>query len=190
MKLYGLKIFLHDICTLVQTHNISDNVDQAPSKYVPTSSATMTKKNSKHVPKEGADDKHAITLTSAETLRGDMLPFQMIYTGKTNHSLPTAEFPGGFLPGFNKSYWSNEKETLCLLKEVVSPYITKVKNKLKLPENQVACLMQDPFKAQSTGNVKLELEHLNTKDVKVPKNMTYLLQPLDLTTNGVAKKME
>ena len=62
------------------------------------------KKNSKHVPKEGADDKHAITLTSAETLRGDMLPFQMIYTGKTNHSLSTAEFPGGFLLGFTKSH--------------------------------------------------------------------------------------
>ena len=56
------------------------------------------------MPKEGADDKHAITLTSAETLRGDMLPFQMIYTGKTNHSLSTAEFPGGFLLGFTKSH--------------------------------------------------------------------------------------
>ena len=76
------------------------------------------------------------------------------------------------------------------MKEVVSPYITKAKKKLKLPQNQVACLTRDTFKAQSTGNIKLELEHLNTKDVKLPKNMTYLLQPLDLTTNGVVKKME
>ena len=33
----------------------------------------------KHVPKQGADDKRAITLTLAETLSGDMLPFQMTY---------------------------------------------------------------------------------------------------------------
>ena len=31
---------------------------------------------------------------------------------------------------------------------------------------------------------------MNIKDVEVPKNITYLLQPLDLTTNEVVKKME
>ena len=31
---------------------------------------------------------------------------------------------------------------------------------------------------------------MNIKDVEVPKNMTHLLQRLDLTTNGVVKKME
>ena len=186
--------FLHGICTLVQTHNIPYeliiNIDQTPSKYVPFSSVTMAEKKSKHVPKQGADAKAAIILTLAETLSGDMLPFQMIYTDKTSHSLPTAELPEGFLLGFNKSQWSNDEETLRMLKEVISPYITKVKKKLKFPQNQVACLILDAFKDQSTEKVKLELEHLNIKDVKVPKNMTHLLQPLDLTTNGVVKKME
>ena len=116
--------------------------------------------------KQGADDKHAITLTLAETLSGDMLPFQMIDTGKTSRSLPTAEFPEGFLLGFNKSHWSNEEETLRLLKEVISAYIAKVKKKLKLPPNQVACLIWDAFKAQLTEEVKRELEHLNIKDVE------------------------
>ena len=77
-----------------------------------------------------------------------------------------------------------------LLKEVISPCITKVKKKLKLPQNQVACLIWNTFKAQSTEKIKLDLEHLNIKDVEVPKNMTHLLQPSDLTTNGVVKKME
>ena len=49
--------------------------------------------------------------------------------------------------------------------------------------NQVACLIWDAFKAQATEKFKLELEHLRIKDVKVPKSMTHLLQPLDLT-NG------
>ena len=51
-------------------------------------------------------------------------------------------------------------------------------------------MIWDVFKAQSTEKVELELEHLNIKDVEVPKNLTHLLQPLELTTNGVVKKME
>ena len=125
-------LFLRNLCTLVQTYNIPDeliiNVDQTPSKYMPTSSVTMAKK-SEHVPKQGADDKCAITLTLAKTLSGDMLPFQMIYTGKTSCSLPAAKFCESFLLGFNKLYWSNEEETLCLQKEVISPYMTKVEKK-------------------------------------------------------------
>ena len=117
------------------------NVDQTPSKYVPTSSVTMAEKNSNHVPKQGVDDRRAITLILAETLSEDILPIQMIYTGKTSRSLPTTGFPEGFLLGFNKSHWSNDEGTLPLLKEVISLYIMKVKQKLKLPQNQVACLI-------------------------------------------------
>ena len=160
------------------------NVDQTP-----TSSITLAEKNYKHVPKQGADDKRTITLALTETLSGNMLPSLVICTGKTSRSLPTAEFPEGFLLGFNKSHWTNEEEILRFLKEVISPYITKVKKKLKLPQNQVACLIWDAFKAQSTGKVKLELEHFNIKNVEVPKNLTHFLQPLDLT-NGVVKKLE
>ena len=127
-------LFLHNICTLVQqTYNIPDeriiNVDQTPSKYMPTSSVTTAEKNSKHVPKQEVDDKCAITLKLAKTLSGDMLPFQMIYTGKTSCSLPAAKFPESFLLGFKKLHWSNEEETLPLLKEVISPYITNLKKK-------------------------------------------------------------
>ena len=46
------------------------------------------------------------------------------------------------------------------------------------------------FRAQSAEKVKLELENLSIKDVEVPKNMTHLLQHLDLTTNRVVKKMK
>ena len=116
-------LFLHNICTLVQqTYNIPDeliiNVDQTLSKYMPTSSVTTAEKNSKHV-----------HLKLAKTLSGDMLPLQMIYIGKTSCSLPAAKFPESFLLGFKKLHWSNEEETLPLLKEVISPYITNVKKK-------------------------------------------------------------
>ena len=56
------------------------------------------------MPKQGADDKRAITLALAETLSGDMLPFQITYAGKTSCTLPTAEFSEGVLLGFHKSH--------------------------------------------------------------------------------------
>lgn len=53
----------------------------------------MAEKKSKHVPKQGADGKRFITLTLAETLHGEILSFQTIFTGITSHSLPAADFP-------------------------------------------------------------------------------------------------
>ena len=50
------------------------NIDQTPSKYVPSSSVTMAEKNSKHVSKQGVDVKRAITLTLAKTLSEEMIP--------------------------------------------------------------------------------------------------------------------
>ena len=186
--------FLHDIVSVTIEDEIPDeliiNVDQTPSKFVPTENVTMAEKNSTHVSKKGASDKRGITVTFAETLSGQILPFQLIYAGKTSRSLPNVEFPAGFSLSYNEKHWSNEAETISLLNNVIYPQITKVKENLALPETQQTLLIWDAFKAQSTEKVMCELEKLNIKAVMVPKNMTHLLQPLDLTTNASVKKME
>ena len=51
-------------------------------------------------------------------------------------------------------------------------------------------MLWDAFKSQSTEKVARELERLHIVDVMVPKNMTHLLQPLDLKTNASVKKMK
>ena len=92
--------FLHDIVSAVIEHKVPDeltiNVDQTPSKYVPAENVTMAEKNSKHIPRKGGNDKRAITVTLAETLSGTILPFQLIYQGKTRRSLPAVKLPAGF----------------------------------------------------------------------------------------------
>ena len=150
----------------------------------------MAEKNSKHITKKGANDKRGITVTLAESMSGEILPMQLIYTGKTNRSLPAIKFPAGFALSFNEKHWNNEKETLSLIKEILCPYIGSVKEKMSLDKSQKSLLLWDAFKAQSTGTVLETLEELNIVRVMVPKNMTHLLQPLDLTTNGAMKKME
>ena len=61
--------------------------------------------------------------------------------------------------------------------------------KVGLDVSQKSLLLWDAFKAQSTNSVIEKLDESNIECVMIPKNMTHLLQPLDLTTNGAMKKM-
>ena len=45
-----------------------------------TDNVTMAAKGEKHISRAGATDKRAITVTLAETLDGEILPAQLIYT--------------------------------------------------------------------------------------------------------------
>ena len=163
------------------------NVDQTPSKFVATDNVTMAAKGEKHISRAGATDKRVITVTLCETLDGHILPFQLIYTGKTERSLPNVKFPRGFCLAYNPKYWSNENETLRLTEDVLVPYIAKIKEEKSLPESQKSLLLWDAFRAQSTQKMKDALATHNIELVMVPKNMTHLLQSLDLTTNASFK---
>ena len=81
----------------------------------------MAVRDTKHIPRTGGNDKRGITVTLSETLNGVMLPFQLIYKGKTARSLPSVPFLEGFSLSYNESHWSNETETLKLLKEIINP---------------------------------------------------------------------
>ena len=186
--------FLNEITDKVLQHNIPDelviNVDQTPSKFVATDNITMTAKGEKHISRAGATDKRAITVTLCESLDGCMLPFQLIYTRKTERSLPNFTFPDRFCLAFNYKHWSNETEIIRLIEELLVLYIEKVKEEKALPQSQKSLLVWDAFKAQSTSKVMDTLSSYGIESVMVPKNVTHLLQPLDLTTNASFKKYE
>ena len=187
--------FLHNIATIVVAENIPDelilNLDQTPSKYVAASKITMHEKGAKHVTTAGGNDKRTVTLTVVATLSGCLLPFQIIYAGKTDRCLPpAARKDGDFLCSYNKSHWSNQEETLRIIDGVLVPYIEKVKQELKLPASQKALLIWDAFTGQGTKPIIERLDEVKIAEEKVPKNLTHLLQPLDLTTNGAIKKIE
>ena len=80
------------IVSLVEKYNIPTelilNSDQTPSKYVTVGRTTMAPSGSKRVAKAGNDDKRTITLTLTVTMSGRVLPFQIIYGGKTARSIP------------------------------------------------------------------------------------------------------
>ena len=91
----------------------------------------MAEQGTEHVPVRGGDDKGAITVTVNRSLSGKMLPFQIIYTGKTERCLPKNATGGeNFLFLYNEKHWSNQVETLSLIDKIIAPYIENVKREL------------------------------------------------------------
>ncbi|KAI6659576.1 hypothetical protein LOD99_14499 [Oopsacas minuta] len=150
----------------------------------------MAGTNSKQVAKKGSNDKRGMTITLAETLSGKMLPFQLIYHGETVRSLLAVPFPEGFLLSYNEKYWSNEKDTRSLLMKVLKPYVDRTKEELGLGRDHKFLLIWDAFKAQGTDGTCKTLEELNAITVMTPKNLTHLLQSLDLSRNRSFKHFE
>ena len=167
--------FLHKITDKVLQYNIPDeliiNVDHTTSKFVATDNINMAAKREKHISHTGVADKTATIVTLCESLDGYMPPFQLIYTGKTERSLADFTFRDGF----------------CL---ALVPYIKKVKEEKALPQSKKSLLVWDAFDAQSTPNVMDTLSSYGMEPAMVPKNMTHLLQPLDLTITASFKKYE
>ena len=119
-------------------------------------------------------DKRNITLNFVISLSGEFVPLQIIYGGKTKASQPRGiDFPHEFSVTQNPKHWSNEKETLKLLDQVINPYVVKKRAELKLLENQKALVIWDVFKGQMTETVKQKLESLHIQLVTVPANMTH-----------------
>lgn len=184
--------YLTDIKTKVDRWKIPPelviNSDQTPSSYVSVGKSTMAASGTSSVPIKGLTDKRAITLNFVITLANAFLPMQIIYSGKTKASLPRGlTFPSGFSLTQNPKHWSNEQETLKLINEIISPYVVKTRQKLKLKADQKALLVWDVFRGQMTAKVKEVLNSLNIECTYVPANMTHFFQPLDLTVNRSAK---
>ena len=65
-------------------------------------------------------------LTLVVMLSGRSLPFQIIYAGKTKASQSCdTQFPSGFCVTQNPTHWSNEEDTLKLVRKIINPYIIK-----------------------------------------------------------------
>ena len=145
----------------------------------------MDKNGGSNVPIEGISDKRSITATFSVTLDNKFLPMQIIYKGKTGQSLPKLKFPNGFSLSANESHYSNENEALKFV-EIILPYIQGECEKLESVD-QIALLIFDVLRGQTTDKVLKVLEDNNILATKILPNMTHLFQPLDLTVNKVAK---
>ena len=160
--------------------------DQTPSKYVTVGRTTLAQRNMTNVKIASSTDNRSITATFTFTLDGKILPFKLIYEGKTMHSLPGVSFPESFSLSVNEKHFSNTDEVIKHLMEIVVPYVNQQRKELLLPD-QPALLTWDIFRGQLTDPVTSTLKENNIFVVFVPNNMTDLFQPLDLATNKWVK---
>ncbi|KAG2362624.1 hypothetical protein BDR07DRAFT_1284293 [Suillus spraguei] len=69
------------------------NIDQTNIVYQPANTTIYEEVSSKQVAVIGQEEKRAFTVVVGISASGDALPFQIIYCGKTAHSLPTKTTP-------------------------------------------------------------------------------------------------
>ena len=169
-------LFDHEIVSKIGKyqipHSLMLNIDQTPSKLVPSSRHTLAKENSKHVSIAGSSYQQAITATFGITFSNEFLPMQLIYGGKTQQSFPKFDFPDSFSLSANPKHFSNTEESIKLLDDIIIPYFKCEQSKLRIGEDQYALLILDVLKEN------------HILFVRVPANMRNIFQPLDLTVNG------
>ena len=185
--------YLYGIVQKINEHKIPSsmviNLDQIPSKFVPGCNKTLAKKGCKSVPIAGSTDKRIITATFSITLTGEFLPIQLIYGAKTTKSIPAVSFPSDFVISVNKKH-RNENGALNMLENIIIPYVEQQRVSLNLAFDHPALIIMDVFKFQMTCAVRELLNENHILLEKVPANLTYLFQPLDVQggPNGYVKR--
>lgn len=162
------------------------NWDQTSLKFVPTGQWTMEKQGTVKVPISGMSDKRCITAVVAGCADGTMLPFQLIYGGKTERCHPSVPLPTGTHVTHNPSHYANEETMLEYAKQILLPYLNKTREQLGNAE-MPAVLIFDSFRGHTTEAVHKALLEMNCICVPVPANLTDHLQPMDLGVNKPIK---
>ena len=121
-------LYLYDMVALVEEHDVPLglvlNLDQAPLKYIPAARKSLAK-----VQNKCRSPHHPIKKVLHELLallyQVFFLPMQLTYGGKTKQALPRLKFPESFPLSANPEYFSNNGESVKVIKEIVLPYIKK-----------------------------------------------------------------
>ena len=145
----------------------------------------MAREGSKCVDIVGIDDKRQITAVLTVTLKGNFLPIQLIFKGKTSACLPRAKTPSGWHITCSPNHWANEEPTKDHIEKIIVPYLTKKRAELKLTNDQrTLCIF-----GQLTNEVLQLLERNNVGIAFILANCTDRLQPLvnDLSVNKSSK---
>ena len=77
-----------------------------------------------------------------------------------------------------------------MIGKIIARYFEKVKEELQVPNYQSFLPLWDAFKRQGIPRVQERLAELGAVIVMLPKVMTHLLQPLDVTNNGITNKIK
>ena len=96
---------------------------------------TLEFEGAKSVPVKVKVEGKQTTVTFAVSATGRFLLMQLIYVDKTKRCHPQSiEGPSGFDVTHSLNHWSNVKLAIQHIREIILPYVDKIKEELGLPK--------------------------------------------------------
>jgi hypothetical protein len=165
------------------------NTDQTGIHMVPSGGArTWAEKGSKHVLVHGMEDKRQITCSVSSTAAGNLLLFQLIFTGTIDRCLPprnvgrqVCEEEGWHLTCSN-NHWSNLATCKDFVGHILEPYRQKQAKEMGLEKSSKLIWLLDCWSVQMSKEFISWLKEMfpNILLIFVPANCTSIFQPTDV----------
>jgi hypothetical protein len=160
-------------------------MDQTGIHLVPAARFTYERAGSKTVAVVGAEDKRQITVCVAASLRGDLLPLQLIFQGKTSRSLPpaTANSIATLVDVTQSSnHWSSQLTMQRYITQVIMKHAERMIEVHGLASDAHIVLLLDAWSVHKSVEFRqwIAAEHPRIHLVYVPANCTSKLQLADV----------
>src|SRR6185437_8208268 len=164
------------------------NLDETGLLMIPVHRRTFAVRGARQVPGIGKKVQAQITKVSMISAAGDILPYQLIFQGKTDTVLPKQVVPAeGSFYDHTPSHFANTETTLRICQRIIIPWIQQ--KRAQLLEDKWGILIWDNFSAHLNVDVVSLLEQNRIKVFPMPPRCTSKYQPLDVNFNGPEKKL-
>ncbi|PPR06271.1 hypothetical protein CVT24_000890 [Panaeolus cyanescens] len=176
------------------------NMDQTGIIILATHNQTFEKKGSRQVDIVGKNEKRAFTLCVSTTAAGDVLPFQQVWSGKTDKSLPdssAALMDEAKKLGFDfavsdsgTSHFSTLKTMKEWIVKILKPYIDAYITDHNLEPDQKAILYIDCYPVHIGKDFRQFVfsDYPHIFLIFVPANCTGIFQPADVGVQRILKQ--
>jgi len=143
-------------------------------------STTIELVGSKDVSVNGYGNKAQVTALQCVSADGDLLKAQLIYPGKTSAVHPTFGAPLEYVEhDHSSSHWSTGDTLTRWIDTILMPHVRRKRLELKLPNNQVALLLFDAYKAHFMPSILVKLAKEFIRVIPIEPGYTSELQPCD-----------
>ena len=175
------------------------NSDQTQVTLAQGCHMTYTPIGSKQVVTAGSEEKRVITVMVSLSNNGTLLPFQVIFKGSTQTSLPSKKAKSfkeatevGFLfeSSMTQTYWSTQDTMHSFVNWILVPYYDKIKKELGLPPQQRSMWQINCWSVHRSKEFMTWMGKSRENIVVnfVPARMTGLFQLADVSIQRILKQ--
>lgn len=134
------------------------------------------------------EDKRQITVSVSSSAAGNLLPFQLVFTGTTDRSFPPrnegrqmCEDAGWHLT-YSNNHWSNLTTCKQFVEQILQPYRRKQVQKMGLDEETKLIWLLECWNVHISKDFIswLKISHPQILFIFVPANCTNVSQPADV----------